>query len=321
MLRFVTAFALFLTGCGADWQVVASKLPGALTCVWGTSSTDVWTVGGDVGDGPMLFHFDGQSWTRHDSGTEGDLWWIHGWKDGPVFFSGAHGTILRRTGDAFERLQTPGDGTVFGLWGSSPTDVWAVGGSGEGGGFAWRFDGTTWRDVPLPPIEGPIPHPAMFKVWGSGPDDVWLVGGSGLVLHWNGESFDEPMLLGDRLLTVHGTGDRFTTVGGFRSGVLFELDGGQWVSRAPNPVASLMGVHLVGADDGWAVGIMGHVYRRQGGVWTRQDTGDATRDDLHSVWVDPEGGVWAAGGVVRELPLVDGVLLHFGSNISTKGMP
>src|SRR5262245_43354297 len=43
------------------WSLVFNKLPGALISVWGTSENDVWTVGGDPGDGPTVLHYDGTS--------------------------------------------------------------------------------------------------------------------------------------------------------------------------------------------------------------------------------------------------------------------
>ena len=60
--------ALLLVACNDDettpvpqaqWQQLQSELPGALIAMWGASSTDIWAVGGDPGDGPMVVHRDG----------------------------------------------------------------------------------------------------------------------------------------------------------------------------------------------------------------------------------------------------------------------
>jgi hypothetical protein len=56
--------------------------------VWGSSKTDVFAVG----EGGMIFHFDGSVWKRQSSGT---------------------GIFL------------------YGIWGSSATNAFAVGSSGE----------------------------------------------------------------------------------------------------------------------------------------------------------------------------------------------
>src|SRR4051812_16763384 len=60
------------------WSMVATKLPSALLSVWGTSEHDVWTVGSDSGDGPLVMHFDGSAWTRLNTGVSGNLWWVFG---------------------------------------------------------------------------------------------------------------------------------------------------------------------------------------------------------------------------------------------------
>src|SRR6185369_11697214 len=107
-----------------------------------------------------------------------------GFTDGPVFFGGEHGRILRYVGGAFEPMATPPEsGKVFGIWGTSPTDLWAVGGTGIGDGFAWRYDGTAWRALTLPTE---LKNLSLFKVWGQRTDDVWLVGSLGAAGHWDG---------------------------------------------------------------------------------------------------------------------------------------
>jgi hypothetical protein len=67
---------------------------------------------------------------------------------------------------------------LLGMWGTSSTDVWAV---GLGGG-AFHFDGQTWTKQATGTSE------ALWAVWGSTPSDVWLVGTSGTTLHWNGHA-------------------------------------------------------------------------------------------------------------------------------------
>ena len=67
-----------------------------------------------------------------------DLWWVFGFVGGDVLFSGSGGTILRYHDGAFDPpMTTPSsDGIVFGMWGPTDSDIWAVGrASTEGGGF------------------------------------------------------------------------------------------------------------------------------------------------------------------------------------------
>jgi hypothetical protein len=46
--------------------------------------------------------------------------------------------------------------------------------------------------------------------------------------------------------------------------------------------------------------------------WHSVKTGLDLIDPFHAVWVDPEGGVWAAGGDVLTPLLNEGMLLHRG---------
>jgi adhesin/invasin len=114
----------------------------ALGAVWGSSPNDVWIGGGlSAGD---VWHFDGASWTKHT------LWNIAG---------------------------STGQG-VNGLWGTSSSDIWAV-----GEGSAYHFDGTTWTSTPLPTSGSTT----LIQVWGSGSLNVFATGtsnGAGVILSY-----------------------------------------------------------------------------------------------------------------------------------------
>jgi photosystem II stability/assembly factor-like uncharacterized protein len=316
-MRSLAAIFLLLCACGDDgpgWQVVHDELPGALMSVWGTSADDVWAVGADDGDGPTVLHHDGQSWDRLDTGVDGDLWWVHGFAGGPVFMGGADGTILRFQEDSFEALATPGTATVFGIWGASADDVWAVGGAegGAGGAFAWRFDGDSWREAEGFPAALSA-DTALWKVWGTAADDVWMVGTGGTILHYDGATITEVSSPTARaLFTLHaGPGGRMAAVGGFGTGVLLEHDGDAWRDVTPEGALQMIGV-CVTADGGWAVGVDGAVMQRTDDGWIPDPSAAPAFQALHAVWVDPDGGIWAVGGQVLAYPLVNGVMVYRG---------
>jgi hypothetical protein len=321
-MRLRVVFLLALAACPPPptprWQQVAKKLPNALLSVWGTSAQDVWTVGSDAADGkgPLVLHYDGTAWTRLDTGATGDLWWVFGFASGPVFLGGQNGLLLKYEGGAFTRMTSPGTAIVTGLWGASPDDVWAVGAEfgGARGAFAWRLQSGVWREAAgFPP--GLVDTDALWKVWGRDANDVWLVGSAGKTLHWDGSTFTVVNAgTGESLFTVHANGKRFVAVGGFGTGKIVESAGTtQWTNQSPADAPSLIGVALTEADTGYAVGQYGAVFARtDAGVWAEERTGFTLNQSLHSVWVDPAGGVWAVGGEVLTIPLKDGVLLHRG---------
>jgi hypothetical protein len=320
--------ALLLGACGGDdggeeghapdvFTQTFDSLPGALIGVSGTSEKDVWAVGGNPSDGSGAFvlHFDGQ-WTRKPTGHMGDLWWVHAFPTGPVFFGGSNGTILRYASDSFEKLPTPGTATVFGIWGTSPDELWAVGGdpATPGTAFVWRFDGTNWSAAQGFPS---VPVAAWFKVWGRAADDVRFVGMDGAIVHFDGEGFAQiASPTNRRLLTLFAEPDgRYTAVGGVSQAVILEDAGGTWKDVSPEPPThAMIGVRTRG-EDGYAAGTAGSVMRRKNGVWVDEPLGFDVFADFHSVWIDPKGGVWLGGGSIASVPLVNGVLVHKGPKI------
>ncbi len=314
------------------WESVARDLPEALLSVTGTSATNVWAVGADKGSGPLVLRFDGASWQRIPTGHRGHLWWMHALEDGTAFVGGASGAILRWDTTAFSRMDTPGLGrdTVFGLWGSSANNMYAVGGFSGRSGFIWRFDGTTWRNLVLPsdiPLAPNGDIPGFFKVWGDRAGHVFVVGGRGVVLRSDdGESFRVvPTSVVETLFTVagnvraDGTANSVTMVGGASNCVVLETSLGGTVTDTSPPTAPLLqGVSVAPDDTAWACGAGGAVFRRNGGNWEIQDTGLAlTVESLHAAWVDPEGGVWAVGGNVLSPALTNGVIIHRGTTAGT----
>lgn len=254
-------------------------------------------------------HFDGEAWSNLTTGSTGDLWWVYGFTDGPVFMGGAGGLILRYQDGAFERMDTPGTDTVYGIWGASPADLWAVGGNVTEGAFAWRFDGDAWAEAEgFPPVL--VQSSSLFKVWGASADDVWLVGTGGAILHYDGDRLTQVVSGTEAdLFTVNGNPDYVAAVGGIDGGVIVENDGSGWLDVTPPGTPPVVGVWL-DADASYAVGVEGAVLERIAGAWTPVETGIRVPGALHSVWVDPEGGVWAVGGHVLSSPLVDGVIIH-----------
>jgi hypothetical protein len=323
-----------LTGCPdpepepqpASWDTVAQARPEALLSVSGRSSADVWAVGADRGRGPAVLHFDGKVWRELSTGQRGDLWWVHAFPDGPVMMAGGNANILRYEGGTFTRMSTPGLArhTVYGLWGSRPDDVYAVGGVSDRAGFIWHYEGARWSELPLPLADLPrTPDgdlPGFFKVWGMG-EDVYVVGARGVVLrsHAGGAFARIPTGTTSRLFTVHGAGDVVTVVGGEGQGEILELDAaaGRFVSRTPEGCPLLQGVSLTGDGTGWATGFRGEVYQRLGGRWARADVGaPPSVESLHAAWTDPQGGVWAVGGNVLSGLLDAGALLHLGTRVA-----
>ncbi len=324
----VTTVALMgAAGCDGEgggeakrWSVVAEGLDEALLAVHGTSSTDVWAVGADRGQGPLVLRYDGQAWTRLETGTQGDLWWVHAVPEGPVFLAGGNGTVLRYEDGVFTREATPGVAahTVYGMWARAADDVYAVGSVAGRDGFIWRYDGQAWRNVDLPATTelGPTGSlPGFFKVWGDD-DETFVVGGHGRMFRLGDDGSLERVGEGatsSTLFTVHSAGGPFVAVGGASGGVIVEGEHTTVVEATPQGCPLLQGVCVTEDGQGYATGFQGTIYRRDGpGQWSEVDHGlELAVESLHAVWIDDRGGVWSVGGNVVTSRLNEGALVHY----------
>jgi hypothetical protein len=313
-----------LAGCDSEttktktsWTTVIEELDEALLSIWGTAADDIWVVGADTGAGPAVLHYDGADWTRHPTGATGGLWWVAGLGE-TLWMVGEGGLILRhrRGTDTFEQMPGPPAATLFGVIAFADDDVWAVGGEAVANrGVVWHYDGTSWSAVADVP-EAALAEGQLFKVWGTSSDDLWIVGLGGVAMHRSATGWqvmDVPS--GRGLFTLHGDGDTIAAVGGFQSGLLIEVTDGEMSDRTPAGAPQLNGVFVRPGGDAVAVGIGGAVWRRVAGQWTRDEEAPRSRLDLHAVYIDPDGGIWAVGGFVVSDPLDRGLLVYYGSSI------
>jgi hypothetical protein len=169
---------------GTKWTSQDSGTRAALRGVHGSSSSNVFAVGDDG----TILHFDGKQWAAQPSATKFDLEAV--WCAGPsdAFAVGVQGTTARfhdgRWSAETTVLGRPVSGgtdyqaDLLGVWGSSASDVVAVGAflskpMGRrivGGGLIVRFDGQKWvRD------EGDF-QDGFTDVWGRAGDAYCTAG-------------------------------------------------------------------------------------------------------------------------------------------------
>ena len=170
----------------------------------------------------------------------------------------------------------PDGSSLFGVWSSGPTDVWAVGATGA----ILHFDGSSWEHVPSGT------EVTLDGVSGSGPADIWAAGQGGIVLHYGGTSWREvPSGTGDDLWGVWASGPQDAWAVG-QSGTIIRFDGSGWARQASKTTDNLIHVHGTGPQDVWVVGQVdgsaGTILHWDGAGWTRAQAS-----------VGPLQGVWA----------------------------
>ncbi len=298
------ALSFLLAACGPGpepaWSVVLgdTQLDRVLLSVSGDSLDTVWAVGGGLGTPgeALVVRRTPDGWQTVATGFEETLWWV--WVAGPddVFMVGEAGRIAHWDGSAITPMTSPTTAVLFGVWGSSPTDVWAVGGDPFGmddTDLILHYDGTEWTVASVPMPEGV----AFFKVWGAAADDVWVVGQRGQIVHFDGAAWSRVASpTTSPLFTVSGNASGEVWAVGGPSAVILRYEGGAWVDvPLPGPASVLNGVAVSPAGEVQVVGSRGTKWwLGTDGVWLDEFDVDPA-DDLHAAWIRGDD-VLAVGG-------------------------
>jgi len=219
----------------------------------------------------------GASWIGQTSGTENLLYGVWGSSGSDVFAVGEAGTIVRYNGEAWTTQPSPTSDNLYAVWGSSPIDVFAVGGRV---GTILHYDGETWTEQTKDGTD------SLFGVWGTSHSNVFAVGYQGTILHYDGTSWARQTSGTESWL--HGvwgsSGSDVFAVG--VSGTILHYDGTQWSPLTSGTDSALQGVWGASGTDVFAVGSGGQILHYNGSTWTSQATGVAER----------QLGVWGASG-------------------------
>lgn len=325
---------------GSEWTFQMSDQPLiTFSAVWGSGPTDVWAAGsGGDGTTGVLYHNDGSGWTEVTdpeisaaqslvsgwSSSPGDVWisagdhLLHGdgasWTPvtvdgeqaiygltgtgpGNVFAVGTFGFTARYSGTDWTKTAFAGT-DVYGLWGSSAADVWAVGGPE----IRHRDGSGTWTSTFTPGGE------SLNGVWGSGASDVYGVGDGGVVLHYGGT--DWTSVFSDPSFDLHGAWGSSATdvwaVGGTSgAGEVVHWDGAAWTPQTVG-TSTFNAVWGSSATNVVAVGVGGAIQRWDGTGWTPMNSG--TTENLNGVWGSGPGDVYAVGDA--------GIVLHYDGNVT-----
>lgn len=113
------------------WQEVDTQASVVLFAIWGSSASDIWTVG-DKGTIRHIGSANADRWDIVASPTTNALRAVYGFGTNDVWAVGDNGTIIHWDGKewkdsvaAFQVNKKKPD--LHGVWGSGPNDVWIVG--------------------------------------------------------------------------------------------------------------------------------------------------------------------------------------------------
>lgn len=160
-------------------------------------------------------------WEAQVVPAAGDLAGIWGTSATNVFAVGAGGVILHFDGSTWRAMDSGTTSALTAVWGPSEANVYAVGADLT----ILSYDGVSWSKMP-------VTHPftrTFNAIWGTSPSDLWAVGTGYLRMHYDGKSWTgSTNVLTDWLASVWGYGaGNLLAVGNF--GATYRYENGQWI--------------------------------------------------------------------------------------------
>lgn len=143
------------------------------------------------------------------------------------------------------------------MWGSSPTDVWAVGFNLAGQGEMFHYNGVSWQRV-TPNLGF---NYELLSIYGFGTTEVYAVGSEIII--------DTTLRTKSLILKYNGT---------------------SWQTENIIKGSGLSFLHGYDSNNIWACGIEGALYKKDGNLWQKISFDE--KYDLGPIWVAPSGYVF-----------------------------
>jgi hypothetical protein len=223
-------------------------------------------------DDDTMFRLDASTWSVVKTGVRRDVYGMWGASGNDLFAVGAGGGVWYWDGFGFTQQPVIGGAaTLRGVHGAAPDDAWAVGDQGT----VARFGDTGWAAVDVPAAKGRDLRSVSCRAT----DDCWAVGWA-FAMHFDGSAWTAVTAPYADFQAVVATGpQQAVAVASWGKAMLLTLAGG--TPESPATGLSLYAATIGPGGDVWAVGDQGAMVRRQAGTWTALPTG--TTKALHSV--------------------------------------
>jgi len=175
--------------------------------------------------------------------------------------------------------------TLFGVWGSGTSDVFAAGYYDDD--TMRHYDGTSWSEM-----TSNTPN-NLHGIWGSASDDVFAVGHNGTIIHYASSWTSQTSGTTENLYDVWGDGTNDVFAVGYDGTILYTANNGSsWTSQTSGTASNLHAVWGTAVSDVFAVGASGTI-RHYASSWSSQTSG--TTKNLYGVWGDGSSDVFAVG--------------------------
>jgi hypothetical protein len=266
---------------GTQWHEIQHGNPGSGSHFYG-----VWNPGSDhaiaVGSLGAILEYDAGILGSPNGVTTQDLEGVWAAATGEVYAVSLK-EVIRYDGQTWEVVHTDNDLVLYDIWGSSATDVYAVG----WGGDILHYDGLSWH------LLSSVPQIDYESIWGRGRSDIFAAGKAGRIAHFDGATWQE---------INSGTTDDLRDIAGNISGEVFAVggsaivhhDGITWgvISLAPHPLQS---VWSESSNSTFVASWVGRIFHYDGSEWKETTTLSGVIRDLWGhggrVFAVGDGGV------------------------------
>ena len=176
-----------------------------------------------------------------------------------------------------------------GVWGSCPSDVFAVGMDGR----ILHFDGSSYSTME----SGTWRY--LMDIWGSSSSDVFAVGDGGTILHYDGNKWSSQN--SETTDSLHGiwgnsSSDIFAVGDG---GTIIHYDGTKWSSQNYGTDYRLNDIWGSSGSNVFVVGDGGTILHYDGSKWSSHNSDTYNR--LNSIWGSSGSDVFTVGNKMRDL--------------------
>ena len=235
------------------------------------------------------------AWESVPSGTTENLWDVWGSSATDVWAVGLNGTIVHYDGARWTRSLDSVSYSFRGVWGSGPTDVWAVGHRGLLSGARVIFHYDGKGWARDASVADTAPWPPLIDVWGTAASNVWAVG-YGVFMHFDGSRWADAGV--DRSFypeRIWGTSATDAWTVGPRT--ILHYDGSGWRSQTDSVLGEWQLSAGWGArhDDQWTAGFTRHGFLHfDGSSWRRVVPDDTSSGFILGMWGVKPSRIWAA---------------------------
>ncbi len=226
------------------------------------------------------------------TGVQNTIYDMWGTSSTNIYAVGTKGALMNWSGQGWTQQANFTQDDLRGIHGVSASQVWAVGYKGA----AAAFDGTSWK--PLDKVSGSPNLNSVFATPGQnqGDVDVWAAGTSGVYrLETVGSKTGFKKYYPSPYLnawSIHGADkDNIWAVG--YAGKIVHWNGKVWQNQVSGTAIALRDVYALSPKSVFAVGEAGQILYYNGVKWTAHKS--PVKTTLYSVWANSETDVWAVG--------------------------